>query len=349
MLPQAFIKEIEALDSGSGYRSSIYGQEAHDRRLAMRQWLKPSSPDSPIGSSEPGFTQQARRTWLHHCAMFGDVLALCELIGLGATSDKADSNGVTPLHMAYTEMKILKNPAYGVMKTDGSIANKAYKEQEFKRLARVARILIEQHANVNTIIDGTSLIDLSCTWKDWDTIALLLRHGAKPSASTSSCITHRADRKRFTDLVKSCGTFQTRPPRVCPCWSGESVPDCHGKEGKPYPDRYICVCGSGKVYRQCCPKRGRYVIEKWNHSSQRILHDYDSTTGNVVPESLRNQFGAASRILETAGMDSTPDVVAAQRRIAEELLLKGEIDPAFAYGLNQSIFFPRYVFDIIGV
>ena len=337
-----------------GFKSSVYDCEVHKDRLAMRTWLKPMSPDCPVVFPEPGtgFTREAQRTLLHHYAMEGDVLALSEMIGLGATVNLADSNLQTPLHLVFLEMGKVKYPGTAIL----SKARRAYmgvvdKERLFYRLAWVARILIEQHAEVDIMVGSDSLIDLSCTWNDWDTIALLLKHGAAPLPTTISRFRSSSDKKRFSDLLKSYGSDHPRPPRICPCWSGNVVSDCHGKSGQPYPLEYMCVCGSAKTYQKCCHKRGKLVIEKWDNKSQRILHDYDRTQN--VPEALRGQLNdiltfqqnlkEVMQTLDPLEVEKDIDNVELQKQLAADLLSKGLIDPAFAYAMDRASFVPMYV------
>jgi hypothetical protein len=333
------------------FKSSVYEQVAHEERLAMRQWLKPLSPDHAVGfRRSTDFTEEAQRTYLHHYAMEGDVLALSELIGLGATPDKADSYGITPLHLIFMEMAKVKSPEIAVFQIDSkTLMGAADRGRLFSRLAWVARILIEQHTDVKIKVREQSLIGLSCSWQDWDTVTLLLKHGATLSPSTVSCFKSSSDRKRFTDLLRSVGPGHPRPPRVCPCWSGKLVPDCHGQTEQSYRLEFVCVCGSAKTYQQCCYTRGKFVTEKWDRKSQRILHDYDRLA--TLPKAIREKFQDLDSYhkkfrerREKLGFDSAPpDVLKQQKKWAAEFLSKGLIDPAFAYAMERANFVPQYV------
>jgi hypothetical protein len=181
---------------------------------------------------------------------------------------------------------------------------------------------------------------------------LLLLHGATTSSSTLSRFRSTTDQKRFSDLLKSSGSRRPRPPRICPCWSGKIVSECHGRTGQPYPLEYMCVCGSGKIYQRCCHKRGKLVIEKWDNKSQRILHDYDRS--QTIPAALRGRYeevmafhGILNEVREALGEEQTTpdigDVVGLQRKMATTLLSKGLIDPAFAYATNRANFLPMFV------
>jgi ankyrin repeat protein len=161
--------------------------------------------------------------------MEGDVLALSELIGLGAIIDLADSNGHTSLHLATLEMVKVKSPGVLIFsKACGAYMRATDKERFFHQLAWVLHILIEQHANINIMAGGDTLIDLTCKWKDWDIVTLLLKHGATTSLITSSLFRSSADKKHFSNLLKLSGSGGTQLLQICPCWSGKVISDCHG-------------------------------------------------------------------------------------------------------------------------
>jgi hypothetical protein len=320
LLPAEYVQKVLSNDLMGDFQSSVFSSSAHELRVAVRNWIKPLSPDNYFGlqDSTAGFTKEAKRTHLHYHAVEGDVLSVSELITFGATPGMADSDGTTPLHLVGHEMAMVKNPLVTVIKVDGSgLTNK---RRLYARLAWVLRILVEQHANVNIMIGVDSLLNLACSWKDWDIISLLLKHGATPSPGSASRFTFSTDKKRFSDLVKSFGG-RPRPARICPCWSGKTVLECHGKSSLPYPLKYMCVCGSTKTYERCCHKRGKFVSEKWDHASQRNLLTYD---------------------------DVRPIPPSAQHKYAAELLEKGVIDPAFAYAMGKTEFLPMCVYDLFG-
>lgn len=96
----------------------------------------------------------------------------------------------------------------------GSKAEASEMEQLRGRLTSVARILIEQHADVNATVDGLSILELSCRWKDWETIALLLKHHAHVSPSTLLQFRSLTDQRKFTAMVQSASVESVRPPRL---------------------------------------------------------------------------------------------------------------------------------------
>jgi hypothetical protein len=318
LLPSEYVQKVLSHDMMQDFKTSVFDSGAHEFRVQMRRWIKPGSPDSffAFRDSSEGFSTEARRTRLHFFAMDGDVLCTSELITCGATPDKADRHGITPLHLVGQEMIKVKNPLVTLSKADGS--GMTDKKRLYMQLAWVARILVEQHANVNIVIQNDSLLNLVCTWKDWDLIALLLKHGATPSPRSASRFTTSTDKKRFLDLAKTYGSG-ARPARICPCWSGKTVPECHGKGALPYPLKYMCVCGSTKTYERCCHKRGKFVSEKWDPASQRNLLTYDDV--HPIPPIF-------------------------QHTLAVTLLSRGLIDPAFGYAMGKTEFLPLYVHDL---
>lgn len=349
LLPAKFMAEVQANDSMHGFVSSVFEQSAHEDRLKMRNWSHPLSPNRPVGIlNSKTFTMAAKRTMVHCYAVEGDVLALCELVGLGANPALADTYGTTPLHLVYMEMEKVKGPMCITGTSDGQPMSKEGKERLFYRLAWTARILIEQHVDINITIRGSTLVDLSCGWKDWETVTVLLRHGSKPSSGASSRLRTPADKKHFSELVKAHGTTGSRPPRVCPCWSGLGVPECHGREPQAYPLEYVCVCGSGKQYKRCCHKLGRFVIEMWDEPTGRINHDYESA--RAAAADLREKFHAIPRnthvfddTIEKMGRDAwVPDISGLMKPMTAFFLSQGLMDPAFAYAMERAGFVPQY-------
>jgi hypothetical protein len=137
-------------------------------------------------------------------------MPVSEMITFGATSDKTDRNGNTPLHLVgcNCEMAVVKNPLVAIYKSDGSV--RTHNKRLYARLAWVLRILVEQYANVGVVIGADTLLDLSCSWKDWDIISLLLTHVANPPTHYTSSFLLSTEKKRFSGLVKSF-VGSTRP------------------------------------------------------------------------------------------------------------------------------------------
>jgi Ankyrin repeat len=366
LLPVDFVRQVEANPIMAKIRSDVYTQKAHDNRLQMRNWNKPLSPDFVVLSddfSRPGFTRKAGRTSVHMACFDGDILLLCEYLRCGATADKVDSAGISPLYLALSQMASFKfmqlhiiqnrttqhRPRHG----NGTLWQEVDFEHGIAQCAWLARILVEQHADVNREVDGISILHLACKAANWETISLLLEHGAAVKAPLTPYFASLKDRQRLSALTLV--NSRPRPPRTCPCWSGRTISDCHGKEPQPYPLHFICVCGSGKTYDRCCSQKTP-VKEEWNKKSQRIIHGFDLASDKKLPEmipefvrQLQTEAGPLAELRALLGIkeDKHMTSLSAQQtsheisKLMAMLLAKGLIDPAFAYAASHCGFVPR--------
>ncbi|KAJ6520747.1 hypothetical protein DFH09DRAFT_1426614 [Mycena vulgaris] len=356
LLPAELIEKIQSDDMMSGFISEVFSPKSHRNRLMMRNWEAPLSPDSfYIQDLTIGWVAEMKRTPIHIAAHDGDVLAVYEMIGLGTTADKPDNSGLTPICLAVLQLAVVTRPHALGIRPDGSMMNALDFKREASRLKCVIRILVEQHAVLDTAVKGEPLITLLCRSKAWETISLFLMHGAKPPQNPTSLFQTASDRSKFTSMLQSrLQPGVRRPARKCPCWSGKSVEECHAKEAQPYPPEYVCVCGSGKTYKKCCFPRESYVTEKWDPILNRIMHDYDRFARAPELKKMMEQGTEFRRALYQAlgkefdertftGLeDIKPEHMRAQLiRLAEELLGQGLIDPAFAYPLSRVEFYPR--------
>ncbi|KAF8958573.1 hypothetical protein BDZ97DRAFT_1841390 [Flammula alnicola] len=338
LLPPPFVERLQrAYPTIDFSASEVYTEESHSFRLAMRNWSQRVGPGPDILYPP----HSSGRTTLHIAAMLGDILYLCETLYFGATADRADIDGFTPIFIALTEAaKIHKPGIIQILHYSGlPSASGMNREQIPACLSYIARTLIEQHIDVNQALHGIPLLQLACIAKDWDIVSLLLEHGAVDCISTKRAVFRStfpslSDRTRFTQLVESkkLPQNQERPPRKCPCWSGEDVLDCHGKTGErvPYPPEYICICGTGKTYRRCCARKSIILNEHWDPSLRRILQNYDVLAG--VDPDLRQHFER----LQTSGIIGSllrqlqPDD---PTEFGKMMLERGIVDPAFGYGM----------------
>ncbi|KAF8172502.1 hypothetical protein BJ912DRAFT_101664 [Pholiota molesta] len=329
LLPPEFIKEIESQPMMKGFKSQVYSTEAHTARLAMRNWTKPESPNCTVElpNGADGFTKAAKRTYVHLHAMEGDILALCERLRCGANPDQKDSDGITPIDVCMRDMLTFFIPGVYILNHEtNQLYTAAETERNVARCTRVVRILVEQHADVNGAAGGRSLLDMACSMKNWEIITLLLEHGAKmtlPRSVVESCFT-RDEQALFYGLVtsKSLPLDQPRPAKMCPCWSGKPLHECHANRHS-YPLEFMCICGSAKIYKKCCLLKTP-VSEKWDDEHQRIVHYLDSTGQEQVPPPSHN-----AKLLE------------ANKMVATLLLMQNSIDPAFAYAMERHIWYPR--------
>ncbi|KAJ6577314.1 hypothetical protein B0H19DRAFT_553234 [Mycena capillaripes] len=345
LLPTDLIQKIKSDDMMSGFESDVFSQSFHESGLQMRDWQAPSSPDSFIQDDSIGFVFEMKRTSLH-LAAYVDVLAVYELLGLGATADRADSAGITSICLAISQLAIFTSPA---LRAFGVPLSTVELEREASRLKSVIRILVEQHVALDVSIDGEPLVNLLCRSRAWETIALFLDHGAKRPSNITTLFRTTADRSRLTSILEArAQTGVLRPARKCPYWSGKIISECHAK-AQPYPLRYICVCGSGKTYQKCCFARKSYVSEKWDPTVNRIMHDYDKgQIGSMAilqkGDKMRKAVARAIGIEPEEHPFASPQISPDQWSHGLKTLLGqglGDVDPAFAYALSRVDFLPR--------
>ncbi|KAJ7454852.1 hypothetical protein FB451DRAFT_656850 [Mycena latifolia] len=351
LLPAELVKRIQSDDMMSGFESEVFSQSFHENRLSMRNWSTPHSPDSFCQDTQIGFFPELKRTLSHMAAYDGDVLALYEMLGLGATADQPDTSGITPICLAVRQLAMTTSPHAIGMRPDGGMMTAVDFRREASRFKCVIRILVEQHVVLDRTIEpeGEPLINLLCRAKAWDTIELFLKHGAKPPSNPVALFPTASDRSKFTSLLKSClQPGVGRPARICPCWSGKIVEECHAKATHPYPLAYVCVCGSGRTYKSCCLPKNWPVLEKWDPKLKRIMHDYDRFAMVPGMKKIQQGFQEARKIAQALGIEYPEKTAANPKEIkdklkgtSKELLGKGLIDPAFAYALSRADFSPQ--------
>jgi hypothetical protein len=287
-----------------------------------------------------------KRSNLHTAALTGDVVLACEIIRLGATIDFKDTTGKTPLFLAVeTATTRISSSADLAGSPSYSKAAKKFRSDKIdmlRRLRFITQTLLEQHADPNCSYNGMQPLHYACLSMDWDIITLLLKHGANPTTSRSpiNLMKSTADKSRYRALVSSAA-LSPRPPRMCPCWSGKTLTECHDAESKPFPPDFLCCCGTGRIFRKCCSTRKIKVTERWDDEEQWIL---TSCRGQVLlpvtDESERQTEKNVNLLMDLADILPPP----AYAYLAELLLSKGLIDPAFAYAMKQTELVPRYVY-----
>lgn len=297
--------------------------------------LLPDSPDADRWIRERHFL-------LHLVADLGDVLLAYEYLRVGLDPDVKDLYGRTPIWFALqAAVKLHTLP-------DGTITSRE-RSDRLARQTRVARLLIEQHIDVNQSHDSVTPLMLACKARDWETISLLLEHGAKKTFATKTCFSTDKHRKKFMDLVttKSLPQGHERPARICPCWSGKMLIECHAIPGRhPYPTSFLCMCGSKKSHESCCARKTP-VYEYWEGSH---LVPYSQSTADK-PEGYQ-KLGRAMQSLyfgkfkyrpdgTLRDLDSYPDVPFAaldsdtRELFRQEMVKLDLVDPAFAYGMSK--------------
>ncbi|KZT01525.1 uncharacterized protein LAESUDRAFT_731098 [Laetiporus sulphureus 93-53] len=223
-----------------------------------------------------------------------------------------------------------------------------------ERYRKIARMLIEQHANVNVPTrDGSHAIYWACWGLEFDIVELMLEHGAqKPNIKQDEFVRasgyRAADTARMGSIVRRTKRIIPRPPRPCPCWSGKLLSDCHASGPKPYPPEFLCVCGSWKTFRNCCARGNFGTYESWFEDYKRIVFFSRRNSDEGLSEEMkrveRNMQRQKGMRMDGCVVMSEEDLDMQARHLAligEALLERGDADPAFVYGVKIINSFPR--------
>lgn len=299
----------------------------------------------------------------HYMVSSGDVIAVAEFLYFGATPDLEDpTDGATPLWVVSKEIANItehqNGPFINIVKSLTELTPvRMTKENVLRRLGWIVRMLVEQHADVHKTANNLSILQLAYNAQRWDHIVLLIKHGARPSRDFH--FASSADERRISSLVE-INRNSPRPPRVCPCWSGKTIGDCHATL-LPYPLKYLCVCGSGKTYERCCHSKNAVVLEQWDPIRNRIKHDYEAQLNNPHRQARERMDATALMVQRMLAKSEAVDAdhasvvlpltaeldiqrrVEANRTVLEELSSRGVLDPAFAYVWRKAGFCPQYV------
>ncbi|KAF7337585.1 hypothetical protein MSAN_02231800 [Mycena sanguinolenta] len=299
---------------------------------------------------------------LHVAIDLTDPPFACEMLRHGTPIDQKNGRGQTPLLHALQRLRELC-AIHEVSETSRpSLQELRYKTQirnAIRRVHYIVRILLDQHADVNST--GTwkggkviSSLHFACAMGDWDLLALLLEHGAK-SRPTPACadaeefLAVAADQIRFRCL--KANPRSSRPLRLCLCFSGKPLVDCHSQE-QPYPEDFICTCGSAKAYGKCCKGRNTELNEKWNEKTRTIQHSRRPVIGYGPPAFASPETQAVIKeVLKEGDKDKT-------RKMVEKLIYNSDVrsvyaecldigfqdvnrtDPAFRFAYFETKFFP---------
>ncbi|KAJ7816112.1 hypothetical protein B0H13DRAFT_2137155 [Mycena leptocephala] len=309
-------------------------------------------------------------TILHMAIDQTDPPAACELIRLGALIDAPNGRGQTPLLQAlqrawelhfFVKMvgKVMADPrGAGLSKLGFGLRQ----ETAYERVRYIAITLIQQHADVNaTTVDlrgrVVSSLHFAYDIEDWDLVALLLKHGAQ-CKPTPTCVDVEdgimpqtgfpvgADAKGRFAALRAQTQGAARPPRLCPCFSGKPMSDCHS-EALPYPDDFTCPCGSAKTSVKCCKTRNIDLREMWDEETKCIQPS--STFGSIISRTPQNRA-----LLEQVEQDGEMELLAAEALAmrdhpffpsvvadcVQEACRRGVVDPAFAFAHLQLLTFP---------
>lgn len=376
LIPDDLVEKLKADPKLDATKSMVTTKEWRRIRLSLvKTDTGGNSPDGPVVLPEDelgtSYTLEDRKTWLHYASEIGDPCVALEIIRLGATIDSRDNKGHTPLSRG---MMMASWSSLIVADANASTPwalcpDPVAAEKNIDRMRWVCRLLVEQHADVNVVVDDIAPLDYACLAKDWEAIELLLVHGAEPrrqdedESPVGQLCSEGDDKERFHKLVAAAGKRVRRPPRICPCWSGKVISECHGAGPKPYPVLYVCRCGSGKSYGRCCSKRGIEYWEQWDEEDQWICYvqkkalQFPKLSDGMPPvdvsqlaESMRsflsinNDPGFRSALSQVDPEFIRQEQVACIKELlrpVEDLMVPlGLVDPAFAYALAKAQFLP---------
>ncbi|KAJ7025353.1 hypothetical protein C8F04DRAFT_1010003 [Mycena alexandri] len=284
----------------------------------------------------------------------------CEMIRQGTLLEKVNANGQTALLQAMQRISEL----WLVLKKHGNLpmpreiqTYKAQIENALKRIRYIVVMLIGQHADVNATLKWqgqlVSTLHFACAIDDWDLVTVLLEHGAR-SKPTLSCVDAEtllptAAAKRRLTALKEKAKEVIRPPRLCPCFSGKPLSDCHAQP-HPYPDDFTCFCGPTKVYGRCCKTRSILITEIWDGEDKCIrrlrsvvppdLPSYPSQEDHAIMEQVRQNDDWEKVMRMVPELMLNPDVQSVWTEVLELGLRENLADPAFKFAHSETNFFP---------
>ncbi|KAJ7597323.1 hypothetical protein C8J56DRAFT_315564 [Mycena floridula] len=357
---------IQGFEGGSavklydGYPSLFTQKTRRDREkdlhTVMEELLR--NPKPPQGF-------YADYSMLHVGIDESDPPLVAEALRLGALREQ-ESKGLTPLLLVMQRLWQLHwycnwvwRPVPG---NAAVIGNREPFVNVYKRLKAIAKILIEQHCDPNKSFIGCvkkpahlTPLQIALLTEEWDLVALLLVHKANPSPS-SPCtpMSHifeaiaTGSQARFSALVANRPA--NRPLRVCPCFSGLALDQCHSTP-KPYPVNHMCPCGKRRVYGQCCHKRDIRYDEVWHEESQWLQISRQVKIPMKPPkidpetQSILDEHGGFQSIMDKCRAED-PEYFDQRMQDCMEIFKQAmlnsrEIDPAFKFACERTKYFPR--------
>ena len=227
-----------------------------------------------IKASLPGSVfnwDNEKKDVLHYAVHTADLPLVYEYLYLGLDPDYRDSLGESVFASAVRLLSEMESRS-----RKGRLARDPTPRDDptyLRRLTEIIKLFASQHADVNQTFKGKSLLQIACRSNaeyNWEVITVLLQYGASVDKPLSAYFGTKHDQDRLSKLARDKRGAE-RPERVCPCWSGMVVSECHGAPDAqvPYPDSYICFCGSGKSHEACCKKRW-LLVESWDPALKRI-------------------------------------------------------------------------------
>ncbi|KAF5364887.1 hypothetical protein D9758_008106 [Tetrapyrgos nigripes] len=308
------------------YLESEVGASACVPDFASR--ISPTDPN--IWRNLDSFGQGAGKTLLHGAIRQGEVPSAHEFIRMGIHLDVRDSDGVTPLFYAMELISRLHKALEIVSQPNPSKRHRIqptpdmhpdYIKKKMDQAAAIAKLLIEQHADVNASAFGCTLLCLAADSHQWDLLKLLLLHGARRPGPQDHQPHSTSGRIRLSSLMKEIKPANPRPARPCPCWSGKLL----------RMPRFL----SSTIPRL-------FLMWVWHVPSnvEEVVDANFTTTTNF----FRELMGGDPETKKKA--DSFADHVMRKKARITMRHLKAigrdhEMDPAFLYPMEFSNFMPR--------
>ena len=366
-LPPELVRSFESDSTCPPYRSVIFIPEFNVIRHLIASGEQ--CPEAIIQTDMALYMRQTigflpgapylvnKSTGLHLAATTGDIPLFYEMVRLGCHLEVTDEHGRTPLFAGCERLSSLM--LNGKVRTFPG-ADSTRLRNDVKRIEKVCILLVEQHATLDTKINGKTPLHLACATNSWDLIKVLLQHGADPASTSPPRSQHCISLFRTfeeKELFKAISQLPHRecPPRPCPCWSGKLLRDCHARESDDkitYPLHFICRCKSRKTFEKCCHKRGVLWTEAWDPEEMWIqpfrCAKFVTSTAQAQ-ENLMRQLEVVGKfnqsIADGTSLMSGADVISGVKSMTAkmmDLLVQSEhVDPGFAYAAKKVDFMPR--------
>ncbi|TDL24224.1 hypothetical protein BD410DRAFT_854271 [Rickenella mellea] len=246
-------------------------------------------------------------TLLQFAINSADVTMVYEAIRLGADVDAKDEKGRTALFhviqcIVSSDISKERPPIHGLLWTDPLLGNAPIHPNATPRMKMMASLLIEHRADVNCVWNDVSCLTflLQAKVKHWDTIELLIAHGARESVVTGL---HNA-----VDRDLSLTTFSVLANR------GQSMQNVAKDENS-----------LGGTF-------GTKTEELLNHGV-KICLDQDVMTSPPI-EKYRRPTDIPLAVAQT-GIPPELESVDILGSCLEDVSRKGSVDPAFVFAMKM--------------
>ncbi|KAH9928261.1 uncharacterized protein B0H18DRAFT_1117948 [Fomitopsis serialis] len=306
-------------------------------------------------------------TYLHFAVRLDDVPFVYECIRLGADVNRRDVKGQTPLYCAMHELF-----GFSLELAERQLRHKGTEDESLAistiaRLRHIAKILVEQHADIKVPPHGDLLYHVvSLAWVTLEVELLelfglygvpsdyfeFLSEAPDPQLDTweinpagvSAC---RELAARFAATLPSRMEPITRPPRKCPCLSGKPLAECHGSGDHPYPPTFACICRSTKTYENCCKRRAE-LVERWDQERGCMAVTQRKMEGNTTTYISFTSVGTARNTVWPDTGKKTPSELVEMAVEYNDTQNEEKADPAFRYVVTELNYLPMPEGDWLG-